>query len=137
MDPIREIAGRHGLTIIEDAAQAHGARYKHRAVGTLGDAACFSFYPSKNLGAYGEGGIVTTDRDDLADRVRLLRNWGGRTKYEHVLPGFNARMQAFQGAILRVKPQTLKSRLHRGRLILRQHLGDFANGIALHGRELN
>ena len=103
MDPIRAIADRYSLTIIEDAAQAHGARYKQRPAGSLGDLACFSFYPSKNLGAYGEGGIVTTNRDDLADRIRLLRNWGGRTKYEHVIPAFNARMQALQGAILRVK----------------------------------
>lgn len=103
IDPLREIAARHGLTIIEDAAQAHGARYKGRAAGSLGDAGCFSFYPSKNLGAYGEGGIVTTNRDDLADRIRLLRNWGQRTKYEHVIAGYNARMQGLQAAILRVK----------------------------------
>lgn len=103
IDPLREIAVRHGLTIIEDAAQAHGARYKGRAVGGLGDAGCFSFYPSKNLGAYGEGGIVTTNRDDLTDRIRLLRDWGQRTKYEHVIAGYNARMQGLQAAILRVK----------------------------------
>lgn len=103
MEPIRGIAKRHALTIIEDAAQAHGARYRQRPAGSLGDLGCFSFYPSKNLGAYGEGGLVTTDRDDLADRIRLLRNWGERTKYQHVVAGFNARMEGFQGAILRVK----------------------------------
>jgi len=103
MDPIREIAARHHLTIIEDAAQAHAARYKDRPVGSLGHLACFSFYPSKNLGAYGEGGMIVTSDATLADRLRLLRNWGQRTKYEHLIPGFNARLQGLQGAILRVK----------------------------------
>jgi dTDP-4-amino-4,6-dideoxygalactose transaminase len=103
MDPLREIAARHSLTIIEDAAQAHGALYKKRPVGSLGDLACFSFYPSKNLGAYGEGGMVVTNRAEAAERIRLLRNWGERTKYEHVVQGFNARMHGLQGAILRVK----------------------------------
>jgi len=103
MDPIRAFAAAHGLTVIEDAAQAHGAHYKQQSVGSLGDMGCFSFYPSKNLGAYGEGGMVVTSRDDLADRLRLLRNWGERTKYEHVVAGFNGRMEGFQGAILRVK----------------------------------
>jgi dTDP-4-amino-4,6-dideoxygalactose transaminase len=103
MDPIRAIAARHGLTVIEDAAQAHGARYNDRPAGSLGDLACFSFYPSKNLGAYGEGGMVVTDRADLAARIRTLRDWGQDTKYRHTLRGFNARMDALQGAILRVK----------------------------------
>ena len=103
MDPIREIASRHGLTVIEDAAQAHGATYKGRPAGSLGDLGCFSFYPSKNLGAYGEGGIVVTDRDDYAARIRLLRDWGQDSKYHHAVRGFNARMEGFQGAILRVK----------------------------------
>ena len=103
MDPIREIAARHGLIIIEDAAQAHAARYKDRPVGSLGHLACFSFYPSKNLGAYGEGGMIVTSDATLADRLRLLRNWGQRTKNEHIIPGFNARLEGMQGAILRVK----------------------------------
>jgi dTDP-4-amino-4,6-dideoxygalactose transaminase len=108
MDPIRDIATRHGLMVIEDAAQAHAATYKGRPVGSLGDLACFSFYPSKNLGAYGEGGMVTTDRAEFADHLRLLRNWGERTKYEHVVAAFNARMQGLQGAILRVKLRHLE-----------------------------
>jgi dTDP-4-amino-4,6-dideoxygalactose transaminase len=103
MDPIRAIAARHGLTVIEDAAQAHGARYKDRPAGSLGDLACFSFYPSKNLGAYGEGGMVVTGRADAAARIRALRDWGQETKYRHTMRGFNARMDALQGAILRVK----------------------------------
>ncbi len=108
MDPIRDIAARRGLIVIEDAAQAHAAHYKGRPAGSLGDLACFSFYPSKNLGAYGEGGLVTTHRADFADRLRLLRNWGERTKYEHVVAAFNARMQGLQGAILRVKLRHLE-----------------------------
>ena len=103
IDPIREIASRHGLTVIEDAAQAHGARYKNRAAGSLGDLWCFSFYPSKNLGAYGEGGMVVTNRPDAAARIRLLRDCGQESKYRHTVRGFNARMEGFQGAILRVK----------------------------------
>jgi dTDP-4-amino-4,6-dideoxygalactose transaminase len=108
MDPIRDIATRRGLMVIEDAAQAHAARYKGRPAGSLGDLACFSFYPSKNLGAYGEGGIVTTSRADFADQLRLLRNWGERTKYRHVVAAFNARMHGLQGAILRVKLRHLE-----------------------------
>jgi dTDP-4-amino-4,6-dideoxygalactose transaminase len=115
MDPIRAIAARHGLIVIEDAAQAHAARYKGRPVGSLGDLACFSFYPSKNLGAYGEGGLVTTGRADVADQLRLLRNWGERTKYEHVVAAFNARMQSLQGAILRVKLRHLEAWTERRR----------------------
>ncbi|MBZ5559475.1 MAG: DegT/DnrJ/EryC1/StrS family aminotransferase [Acidobacteriia bacterium] len=115
MDPIRDIAARRGLMVIEDAAQAHAARYKGRPVGSLGDLACFSFYPSKNLGAYGEGGLVTTNRADFADQLRLLRNWGERTKYQHVVAAFNARMQGLQGAILRVKLRHLEDWTERRR----------------------
>lgn len=103
MDRILDIANRHGVIVIEDAAQAHGARYKGRAVGTLGDLACFSFYPTKNLGAYGEGGLITTGSPHFARTMRLLRDWGQDAKYQHVLKGFNYRMDALQGAILRVK----------------------------------
>ena len=103
MDPIRAIAARHGLCVIEDAAQAHGAQYRGRPAGSLGDLACFSFYPSKNLGAYGEGGLVATDNAEHAARIRTLRDWGQQTKYVHALRGFNARMEGIQGAILRVK----------------------------------
>ena len=103
MDPILEIAARHGLTVIEDACQAHGAIYKNRPVGALGHAGCFSFYPGKNLGAYGEGGMVTTNDAGMQKTMRMLRDWGQEKKYYHVLKGFNYRMEGFQGAILRVK----------------------------------
>lgn len=103
MDPIRDIAVRYGLRVIEDAAQAHGARYRGRRVGGLGDAAGFSFYPGKNLGAIGDGGAVTTDDAELAETVRLLRNYGSRVKYHHALKGFNSRLDELQAALLRVK----------------------------------
>jgi dTDP-4-amino-4,6-dideoxygalactose transaminase len=103
MDPILEIARRRNLLVVEDAAQAHGAKYKGSPVGTLGDLACFSFYPTKNLGAYGEGGAVTTNNPDFAQKVRMLRDWGQDRKYHHLLRGYNYRMEGLQGAILRVK----------------------------------
>jgi dTDP-4-amino-4,6-dideoxygalactose transaminase len=103
MDPIIEVARRHGLVVIEDAAQAHGAAYKGRPVGGIGDIACFSFYPAKNLGAYGEGGAVTTNNLEYARSVRMLRDWGQDRKYHHLMRGYNYRMEGFQGAILRVK----------------------------------
>jgi dTDP-4-amino-4,6-dideoxygalactose transaminase len=103
MDPIIEIARRHGLVVIEDAAQSHGAEYKGWRAGSVGDAGCFSFYPGKNLGAYGEGGAVVTNNPELARRVTLLRDWGQESKYNHVLPGYNYRMDGIQGAVLNVK----------------------------------
>ena len=108
MDPIMEVALRHQLVVIEDAAQAHGAKYRGRPVGSIGDIACFSFYPGKNLGAYGEGGAVTTSNATYARKIRMLRDWGQDRKYHHVLRGFNYRMDAFQGAILRVKLRHLE-----------------------------
>ena len=108
MDPIMDLARRHGLVVIEDAAQAHGAKYKGRPVGSIGDMACFSFYPGKNLGACGEGGAVTTNNPEYARAVRMLRDWGQDRKYHHVLRGFNYRMEGFQGAILRVKLRHLE-----------------------------
>lgn len=103
MDPINEIAQKYGLKVIEDAAQAHGAAYKGRLTGGLGDAAGWSFYPGKNLGAMGDAGAVTTDDDDLADRIRVLRNYGSRTKYYNEVRGFNSRLDNLQAAFLRVK----------------------------------
>ena len=103
MDPILEIAGKHKLWVIEDACQAHGAFYKGKRVGGLGHAACFSFYPGKNLGAYGEGGAVVTNDEALATQIKKLRNHGGLAKYCHEIPGWNARLEGIQGAILRVK----------------------------------
>ena len=109
MDPILDIARRHRLTVIEDAAQAHGAEYHGRRCGSLAEIAGFSFYPGKNLGAYGEGGAVTTLRADVAATCRTLRDWGQEKKYEHRLKGFNYRMDGIQGAILRVKLRHLES----------------------------
>jgi dTDP-4-amino-4,6-dideoxygalactose transaminase len=108
MDPILALARRHGLRVIEDAAQAHGAEYRGTRVGSLGDLACFSFYPAKNLGAVGEGGMVVTADDALARRLRLLRDWGAEKKYHHVVRGFNLRLEGIQGAVLRVKLRHLE-----------------------------
>ena len=103
LDPILAIARKHNLVVIEDACQAHGAEYKGRPVGSIADAGCFSFYPGKNLGAYGEGGAVVTNNPEYARKIRMLRDWGQEKRYEHVLKGYNYRMEGFQGAILRVK----------------------------------
>ena len=103
MDRIHALAEQHGLTVIEDAAQAHGATYKGRRAGSLARAAGFSFYPGKNLGAYGDGGAITTNDDALAERLRLLRNWGSRKKYHHEEPGLNSRLDTLQAAVLNVK----------------------------------
>ena len=108
MDPILEIAKRHGLVVIEDACQAHGAEYKGRRAGSMGDMGCFSFYPGKNLGAYGEAGMVTTDNAEFARTIRMLRDWGAEKKYHHVLKGYNFRMEGIQGAVLRVKLRYLE-----------------------------
>jgi dTDP-4-amino-4,6-dideoxygalactose transaminase len=109
MDALREIARRHSLLLIEDACQAHGAEYKSRRAGSLGDMACFSFYPGKNLGAYGEGGMVVTESDEYARTLRMLRDWGAEKKYQHVLKGYNYRMDGIQGAVLRVKMRHIES----------------------------
>src|ERR1039457_314856 len=109
MDPILEVARRHRLIVIEDAAQAHGAEYKGRRVGSMGDLACFSFYPGKNLGAYGEGGAVVTNQPEYNRTIRMLRDWGAERRYEHVLKGYNYRLEGIQGAILSVKLRRLES----------------------------
>src|SRR5439155_913049 len=103
MDALGALARRHGLLLVEDAAQAHGACWRGRPVGSLGDAACFSFYPSKNLGALGDGGAICTGDDELADAAARLRHVGQRSKGEHVVAGFNERLDALQAALLRVK----------------------------------
>lgn len=103
MDPIMEIAKKHNLWVIEDAAQAHGTLYKGKKVGTLGDAAGFSFYPGKNLGALGDGGAVVTNNQDIADKVRALGNYGSDYKYHHIYKGTNSRLDEMQAAFLRVK----------------------------------
>lgn len=121
MDPILDIARRHGLIVIEDAAQAHGARYKGRSLGSIGDMACFSFYPGKNLGAYGEGGAVTTSNAAYARAIRMLRDWGQDQKYHHVLRGYNYRMEGFQGAVLGVKLRHLSDWTEARRAVVRQY----------------
>ena len=103
LDPLLALARRRGVTVIEDAAQAHGAEYRGRRVGGLGDLGCFSFYPTKNLGAYGEGGMVVTSDEQHARAVRALRSWGGDDRRSPPAAGFNYRMEALQGAVLRVK----------------------------------
>jgi dTDP-4-amino-4,6-dideoxygalactose transaminase len=107
MDPIMEIATRKRLFVIEDTAQAHGAKYKGRSVGSLGHAACFSFYPTKNLGAYGDAGAVVTNDGDIALRVCKLRDHGGLEKYQHDLIGYNSRLDSLQAAVLLLKLQYL------------------------------
>lgn len=108
MDPIMAIARKHGLVVLEDACQAHGAEYKGKRVGAIGDMAAFSFYPGKNLGAYGEGGMLTTDSADHNRAVRMLRDWGAERKYHHELKGYNYRLEGLQGSVLRVKLKYLE-----------------------------
>lgn len=103
MDGILEFARSHGLYVLEDASQAHGARWNGRCAGSFGDAAAFSFYPGKNLGAYGDGGAVVTSDEEIADRIRLLRDFGQRTKYEHLVKAGNCRLDSIQAAVLDVK----------------------------------
>lgn len=103
MDPVLAIAGKYGLRVLEDGAQAHGARYRGQRLGAHGDAVAWSFYPGKNLGAMGDGGAVTTNDPQLADRIRVLRNYGSRVKYVNEVQGYNSRLDPLQAAILRVK----------------------------------
>jgi dTDP-4-amino-4,6-dideoxygalactose transaminase len=117
MGPIREIADRRGLVLIEDAAQSHGAEYRGKRAGAIGEMGCFSFYPGKNLGAYGEGGLITTNSSELADKLRSLRDWGQVGKYNHVLKGFNYRMDGVQGAILGVKMRYVETWTEKRRAI--------------------
>jgi dTDP-4-amino-4,6-dideoxygalactose transaminase len=126
MDPIVQVARKHGLVVIEDAAQAHGAEYKGRRVGSLGDMACFSFYPGKNLGAYGEAGIVTTDHPEYAKKIRMLRDWGAEQKYHHILKGYNFRMEGMQGAVLRVKMRHIEKWTEARRALARRYDQTFA-----------
>lgn len=109
MDAILAIGAKHGIPVIEDAAQAHGAEYKGRRVGSMGRIACYSFYPGKNLGCYGDGGGVTTNDQALADRIRLLRDHGRTSKYEHQVEGWNYRLDGIQGAVLDVKLKHLEA----------------------------
>ena len=113
MDPLLDLTRRYGLKIIEDAAQAHGARYKGRRVGSMGDAAAFSFYPAKNLGAFGDAGAITTSDAGLAKKARLLRNYGSQSKNHHECLGANSRLDELQAAFLRVKLRHLDERNKR------------------------
>jgi dTDP-4-amino-4,6-dideoxygalactose transaminase len=109
MAPVLHIARAHGLAVVEDACQAHGAEHQGRRAGSLGELGCFSFYPGKNLGAYGEGGMVVTDDPELARQIRMLRDWGAETKYHHLLKGYNYRLETLQAAVLRVKLRRLEA----------------------------
>ena len=122
MDPITAVARRHGLKVVEDAAQAHGARYRGRRCGGLGNAAGFSFYPGKNLGAVGDGGAITTDDDELAHRVRMLRNYGSSRKYVNEVAGYNSRLDELQAALLRVKLAWLDDWNGRRRVVAARYL---------------
>jgi dTDP-4-amino-4,6-dideoxygalactose transaminase len=122
MEKIWKIAELHGLKIIEDAAQAHGSRYRDRMAGNLGDAAGFSFYPTKNLGAFGDAGAVVTNDDDLAGKVRVLRNYGSRKKYYNEVKGHNSRLDPIQAAFLRVKLEHLDEWNQRRSLIATHYL---------------
>ncbi|OHB64508.1 MAG: erythromycin biosynthesis sensory transduction protein eryC1 [Planctomycetes bacterium RBG_13_60_9] len=133
MDAIMDIAGVHGLHVIEDACQAHGAEWRGRRAGSIGDAGCFSFYPGKNLGAYGEAGAVVTDDPEVAERIRMFRDHGQRKKYYHGIVGWNARMDGFQGAVLTVKLRHLDAWNERRRAnarLYRDFLAD-VDGIVL------
>lgn len=121
MDPVRDVARRHGLKVVEDNAQAQGARYKGRRTGSLGDAAGNSFYPGKNLGAYGDAGAVTTNDAQLAERVRILRNYGSREKYYNEVKGYNSRLDELQAAFLQVKLKKLDDWNQRRRIVAEQY----------------
>jgi dTDP-4-amino-4,6-dideoxygalactose transaminase len=121
LEPILELAQKHDLAVVEDAAQAHGARYKGRRIGAHGDVVCWSFYPGKNLGALGDGGAVTTNRADLADRIRVLRNYGSSEKYVNEVKGVNSRLDSIQAAVLRAKLPYLDAWTERRRGIARAY----------------
>lgn len=131
MSPILALAREHGLRVIEDAAQAHGAFYQDRRVGSLGDCGCFSFYPSKNLGGWGDGGAVSTNDAELADRIRLLRSHGERPRHCHNVVGTTARLDSIQAAILRIKLRGLDERNRTRRRIARQFDRELGGSLEL------
>jgi dTDP-4-amino-4,6-dideoxygalactose transaminase len=122
LDPILDLARHYGLYVLEDAAQAHGARYKGRRIGSHGDAVAWSFYPGKNLGALGDGGAVTTNNPEIAQRIRMLRNYGSERKYIHEIQGYNSRLDPIQAAVLRVKLTRLDAWNKRRALIAAHYL---------------
>ena len=135
MDPILAIARKHGLRVLEDAAQAHGARYKGKRLGVHGDAVAWSFYPGKNLGAMGDGGAVTTNNEQIADRIRVLRNYGSRVKYVNEVQGYNSRLDPLQAAILRVKLAHLDEWNARRKAIALRYTAELASVIASEARQ--
>ena len=137
MDEILSLASRHNLRVIEDSAQAHGATYKGRTVGTMGHAACFSFYPGKNLGAYGDAGAVVTNDDVLARKIRMLANHGRIDKYNHEFEGYNSRMDGIQAAVLSVKLKHLDNWIENRRRVAAAYKKELAHlaGIALPAEE--
>jgi len=132
MDPILKLAKKHGLKIVEDAAQAHGAEYKGRRIGSIGDVACFSFYPGKNLGAYGDAGAIVTNDEEVANRARVLANHGRSAKYDHGVEGVNSRLDGIQAAVLEVKlrhlPEWTENRRRNARLYTEKLQG--VDGVA-------
>src|SRR5213079_1434240 len=126
MDPILEFARAHGLFVVEDAAQAHGAEYKGRKAGTMGDAGCFSFYPGKNLGAFGEAGAIVTDDPELRKQIQMLRDHGQSRKYYHTMMGWNCRMDGIQAAVLSVKLRHLEE----ANLLRRKHALEYNRTFA-------
>jgi dTDP-4-amino-4,6-dideoxygalactose transaminase len=131
VDPIVEIAEGHGLVVVEDCAQAHGAEYSGRRAGSFGKAAAFSFYPTKNLGAFGDAGAVVTNDEEVATRARLLRNYGERGRFEHVLRGRNSRLDALQAAVLGAKLPHLDEWNERRRAIAEQYRSALAGSAAV------
>ena len=131
MNPIMEIARKHGLKVLEDGAQAHGALYNGQSVGSFGDAACFSFYPGKNLGAGGEAGLLATNDPEISEQVRVLRHWGQKEQYYHDQLGFNYRMDAIQAAILRVKLKRLGDWIDRRIEVANRYDEGFENSTLL------
>jgi dTDP-4-amino-4,6-dideoxygalactose transaminase len=126
MDPIMAIARKHGLRVLEDGAQAHGARYKGQRIGAHGDVVAWSFYPGKNLGALGDGGAITTNDPELADRIRVLRNYGSRVKYVNEVQGYNSRLDPIHAAVLRVKLKHLDDWNARRAALASQYLAGLA-----------
>ena len=128
MDQILAIAKKNGLLLIEDCAQAHGARYRGKRVGSFGDIGCFSFYPTKNLGAIGDGGMIVTKSPELAEKVKLLREYGWKKRYISEISGYNSRLDEIQAAILRLKLQTLDNDNGRRRTIAQKYLSQIRSG---------
>lgn len=131
MEPIMALARRFNIAVIEDAAQAHGAEYKVRRAGSVGDIGCFSFYPGKNLGAYGDSGAIVTDNAAYAEKIRLLRDWGQKPKNTHICKGYNYRMDGIQGAILSVKMRYIEAWTEARRCVAARYDDMLANSGAL------